>query len=136
MSAGGPKVNFGKTVSEMRISAATWFKIVYETCTLEAMAKIEELRDHYDNTDVAELIDSAEETDFGNHVAPEAMSAFTVRLPTHVLNRVRAIAEQENCSTGAAMRAIIEQGVADSMSDDAVIPVRELRRLISSARGA
>lgn len=100
------------------------------------MKNIEELRDYYDNNDVAHLLDSVEETDLGDHTGPEAMCAFTVRLPTHVLNQIRDIAEKQQRSTGAVMRTIIEQGVADSMSDDAVISVRELRKLISAARGA
>lgn len=95
--------------------------------------KLEQTRDYFDTTDVSHLIEGAREVDLGDHVGPEAMSAFTVRLPTHVLHRVRTIAEREHISTGAAMRAIIEQGVAESMHDDAVVSVRDLRRLISSA---
>lgn len=94
----------------------------------------DELRDYYDNTDLSDLIDNAEETDLGDHVGPGSMTAFTVRLPRQVLQSVRAIAQRDGVTTGAALRTIIEQSVAEQSSDDAVVSVAELRRLISTAR--
>ncbi len=94
----------------------------------------EELRDYYDNTDLSDLIENAEEIEVPDRHGSEAMSAFTVRLPTHVLQAVRDLASRNGVSTGAAMRTIIEEGVAETVSDDAVVSVAELRRLISTAR--
>ena len=97
---------------------------------------LEELREYYDNSDMTEVMADAEPTDFGDQSGVEAMSAFTVRLPTHVLNTVRDIARREGRTTGAILRAIVEEGVAEETSDEAVVKVSELRRLISSAKGA
>lgn len=98
--------------------------------------KLEKLREHYDHTDVSELMETGTPMDLGVTAGTETMSAFTVRLPNPVLEAVREIARRDNCTTGAAMRAIIERGVAEAKSDDAVVSVGELRRLISTARGA
>lgn len=98
--------------------------------------ELEELQDYYDNTDLSDLIDNAEEIEVPDRQGSEAMSAFTVRLPTHVLQAVRDLASRNGVSTGAAMRAIIEEGVAETVGDDAVVSVAELRRLISAARKA
>ncbi|QYH19145.1 hypothetical protein JKI95_07830 [Corynebacterium aquatimens] len=97
---------------------------------------IDELRNYYDNSDISEALEDAEPTAFGDQAGPDAMSAFTVRLPTHVLNAVREIARREGRTTGAVLRSMVELGVAETASDDAVVPVSELRKLISSAKGA
>lgn len=99
-------------------------------------SEYDELRDYYDSTDLSHLINEAEETDLGDHVGPGSMTAFTVRLPRHILQSVREMAQRDGVTTGAALRSIIEQGVAEQSSDDDVVSVRELRRLISAARKA
>ena len=71
--------------------------------------------------------------DKAGHNAAEPMSAFTVRLPTSVSNKVRDIAAQRGETTGLVLREIIETAVADAVDDDATISVAELRKLIATA---
>ena len=61
------------------------------------------------------------------------MSAFKVRLPASVLNKVRDIAAQRGETTGLVLREIIETAVADAVDDDATISVAEPRKLITTA---
>lgn len=95
--------------------------------------KVEKLREFYDNTDTAEMMEDLETVDLGSRTSSDAMSAFTVRLPTTVLNAARDIADKRQLTTGAVLRELIEAGIARTASDDAVVPVSELRRLISAA---
>lgn len=92
---------------------------------------LEELRNFYDNTDTSDMMDDAQSTDLGVRTGPGAMSAFTVRLPTNVLDAARDIAKRENVPTGVILRRFIEVGVAKAVSDDAVITVTDVWRLIA-----
>lgn len=95
--------------------------------------RVEKLREFYDNTDTAEMMEDLELVDLGFRAGAEAMSAFTVRLPAVVLNAARDIASKRQITTGAVLRELVEAGIARTASDDAVVPVSELRRLISAA---
>lgn len=100
---------------------------------------MDELREFYDNTDTAEVMEDAETVDLSSRTSSDAMSAFTVRLPTAVLNAARDIAGERQLTTGAVLRELIEAGIAQTASDDTVcsglrVPVSELRRLISAAK--
>lgn len=97
---------------------------------------VAKLRERYDNSDTSEHIVHAEPADLGDRTGADAMSAFTVRLPTAVLDAVREIAREEDVATGVVLRRFIEAGVAEAVADDAVIRVRDVRRLIAGARGA
>lgn len=97
---------------------------------------VSKLRDLYDNTDTSDFVERAAPADFGDRSGADAMSAFTVRLPTAVLEAVREIAREENVATGVVLRRFIEAGIAETVADDAVIRVRDVRSLIAGARGA
>ena len=56
--------------------------------------KVEQLREFYDNTNTAEMMEDLERVDLGFRAGAEAMSVFTVRLPTAVLNAARDIADK------------------------------------------
>ncbi len=56
--------------------------------------KVENLREFYDNTDTAEMMEDLERVDLGFRAGAETMSAFAVRLPTAVLNAARDIADK------------------------------------------
>ncbi|HJG42678.1 hypothetical protein [Corynebacterium phoceense] len=71
--------------------------------------------------------------DKASHNAAEPMSAFKVRLPASVLNKVRDIAAQRGETTGLVLREIVETAVADAVDDDATISVAEPRKLITTA---
>lgn len=94
------------------------------------------IRQYYDTTDTSELIEKAGTIDLGVHTGPDAMSAFTVRLPTNVLNTVRSEAKKRGVTTGAVLRQFVEEGVAGLAEEDAVIPVSQLRSLIATAKTA
>lgn len=95
--------------------------------------KVEQLREFYDNTGTAEMMEDAETVDLSSRTSSDAMSAFTVRLPTAVLNAARDIAGKRQLTTGAVLRELIEAGIAQTATDDIVVPVSELRWLISTA---
>lgn len=63
----------------------------------------------------------------------EAMNTFTVRLPVSVLEILRSVARERKETTGAVIRRIVENAVAEHVSDDATVPVSALRALIAEA---
>lgn len=63
----------------------------------------------------------------------EAMDTFTVRLPVSTLNILRGLARERKETTGAVIRRIIGNAVADHVSDDATVSVSDLRALIARA---
>ena len=53
-----------------------------------------------------------ETVDLSSRTSSDAMSAFTVRLPTTVLNAARDIADKRQLTTGAVLRELIEAGLS------------------------
>ncbi|MBD8031307.1 ribbon-helix-helix protein, CopG family [Corynebacterium gallinarum] len=95
----------------------------------------QELADYYDTGDFSEEAKAAQPTtdDAGPGGPTEPMDSFTVRLPVSVLEAVRKIAAEGNDTTGSVIRRMVEGAVAEHTSDEATIPVRALRKLISLA---
>jgi predicted DNA binding CopG/RHH family protein len=90
--------------------------------------KLDELREHYDTTDLSESIEAAvlDET-----VADNPMIGITVRFPKSALDRVRAIADERGVKVTALIRDIVERSIAGEPQGDLVIPVAVLQRLIA-----
>jgi predicted DNA binding CopG/RHH family protein len=89
--------------------------------------KIAELREHYDNTDVAEhFTDATVET----QVADEVLVSTSIRLPQSLVNQVREQAAALGIPATTLMRQwVIER--ATSPSTAAVVSVADLQRFIA-----
>ncbi|MGW0359212.1 hypothetical protein ACWDXV_33910 [Nocardia nova] len=70
---------------------------------------IDAARDYYDTHSMADKIDSAVP---GDPASTSAMSGYSVRLPTDVLNRARKLASERGMTTGAWLREAIEKQVS------------------------
>lgn len=82
------------------------------------MSRIDELREHYDNTDTSSELDRAEYVPADAPPASERMTTFAVRLPLPVLERVRQIAAEDGVTTSEMLRRWIEDGIAAHDGDD------------------
>lgn len=93
-------------------------------------AKLDEVREYYDNTDLADHIETAS---YDDHTvsADKVMVGITVRFPKPALDRVREIADQQGMKVTALIRDIVERSIADEPQADRVIPVAVLQRLIA-----
>ena len=87
-----------------------------------------ELRDHYDTTDQTDALSTAE---LDPSTDADPMVGITVRLPASTLNAARAVAAQRGMRVTALLREWTEQQLADEVSEDRVVPVADLRRLIA-----
>lgn len=94
-----------------------------------------DLAEHFDTGDFSEEAKAAHPVKDapGSSGSAEPMDAFTVRLPVSVLESVRAIAAEDNETTGSIIRRMVESAVAEHTSDETMISVRALRELISRA---
>lgn len=88
---------------------------------------------HYDQADLSAEIVAATPTNSSSAPA-EPMDAFTVRLPTTLLDALRSRAVTENITTGQVIRRILEVAVSQDVDGDKAIPVHKLRALIADAR--
>lgn len=89
--------------------------------------KLNELRDYYDNTDVAKEFENAE---LDTTVANEVMVSTSIRLPQSLVEKVRAQAEKLGIPATALMRQwVIEKATQPTTS--AVISVAELQQFIA-----
>jgi hypothetical protein len=61
------------------------------------------------------------------------MDAFTVRLPTTLLDALRQRAAAENITTGQMIRRTLETALSATIDDDKTIPVHKIRALIADA---
>lgn len=95
-----------------------------------------ELAEYFDAGDFSEEARAAEpvKEPTGTAASVEPMDAFTVRLPVSVLEAVREIATEAGQTTGSIIRQMVEDAVAERASDEATVPVRALRELISLAQ--
>ena len=85
--------------------------------------------DFFDTHDFAETIATAEQADWER----SPMTAFTVRLPQSVLNRLRIDAERRNMPTGELIREILTQAASEQMRANKSVPVAALYDLIARA---
>lgn len=90
--------------------------------------KINELREHYDNTDMSE---SMKDAVLDDTIVENPMIGITVRFPKSALDRVRAMAEVRNVKVTALIRDLVERGLADEPQPNLMIPVADLQRLIA-----
>jgi predicted DNA binding CopG/RHH family protein len=89
--------------------------------------KIDQLRDYYDNTDVAEHFTGAT---FQTDKASKILVSTSIRLPQSLMNKVRAQAAELGIPTTALIRQWVTER-ATSPSTQAVIPVADLQRFIA-----
>jgi predicted DNA binding CopG/RHH family protein len=89
--------------------------------------KIDELREHYDTTDVAEHFQDAT---LSTQVADEVLVSTSIRLPQSLVNRVRDQAATLGVPATALMRQWVTERATDS-STPAVVSVAELQRFIA-----
>lgn len=90
--------------------------------------QLEELRNYYDSTDTADMIEKAQPDD--RAIRPdEVMVSTSIRLPRSLMNRVR----ERAADAGVPATALIRQWVVDRLEggDEAVVSVADLRRLIA-----
>lgn len=101
-----------------------------------AKAKIDELREYYDNTDLSEDIERAEFVPADAPPASERMTTFAVRLPVPVLNRVRELAGEGGVTTSEIVRQWIEDGITaadqDEGDDETMVSVDLVRALLDA----
>lgn len=101
------------------------------------MAKIDELRDHYDTTDTSADLERAEFVPADAPPTAERMTTFAVRLPLPTLNRVRELADEAGVTTSELLRQWIDAGIAgaddDPDSGGTLLPVELLHALIDAA---
>jgi hypothetical protein len=92
-------------------------------------AKLEELREIYDSSDLSDSIEQAEVDDRVASV-DEVMVSTSIRLPRSLMERVRAHAAE----AGVPTTSLIRQWVLDRIEardEDAVVSVDDLRRFIA-----
>lgn len=90
--------------------------------------QLEELRDYYDSTDTAEMVERAQPDD--RTIGPdEVMVSTSIRLPRSLMSRVRERAAQ----AGVPATTLIRQWVIDRLegADDDVVSVADLQRFIA-----
>ena len=93
---------------------------------------IKALREHFDNADLTAEITAAT---LDERVLDEPMVAISVRMPASTLNAARRLADAQGVKVTALLRGWIEDGVGGEVlgDDDAVVLVRDLRRLMASS---
>lgn len=91
-------------------------------------AKIDELRDYYDNTDTSESIKNATWDDM---ITEDPMVGITVRFPKSALDRVRATADTRGVKVTALIRDLVERAIADDPQANMVLSVADVQRLIA-----
>lgn len=90
--------------------------------------KIDELREHYDNTDVASHFqDAALNTD----AADEILVSTSIRLPQSLVNKVREQAAALGIPATALMRQWVIERATEPGNTRAVVSVAELQRFIA-----
>jgi predicted DNA binding CopG/RHH family protein len=82
--------------------------------------------EYYDTHDISADMEAGEWSRHEGKQAETAMSGFNTRLPTTVLNDVRAIASARGISTGAWIREVIEAAVARQKAGDDLVPMSVL----------
>lgn len=91
--------------------------------------QIEDLRRHYDTTDLSDLVRDAQvETRIVD--ADEVMVSTSIRLPRSLMQRVRERAAAAGIPATALMRRWVEDRL-DADGSEAVVSVSDLRRLIA-----
>jgi predicted DNA-binding protein len=91
--------------------------------------QIDELRNHYDTTDMTESIEEAQPDD--RTISPdEVMVSTSIRLPRSLMQRVRERAAEAGVPTTTLMRQWIVDRLEVS-EDGAVVSVADLQRLIA-----
>lgn len=91
-------------------------------------AKIDELRDYYDNTDTSESIKNAT---WDDTITEDPMVGITVRFPKSALDRVRATADTRGVKVTALIRDLVERAIADDPQANMVLSVADVQRLIA-----
>jgi predicted DNA binding CopG/RHH family protein len=91
-------------------------------------SKLDELREHYDTADMSESI--ARATRDNRTIDPdEVLVSTSIRLPNSLMKRVRERAD----AAGIPVTTLMRQWITDrlDMTNDAVVPVSEIERLIA-----
>ncbi|MDA3630162.1 hypothetical protein [Saccharopolyspora oryzae] len=92
------------------------------------MAKLNELAQHYDNTDVSAEMDAGH---WETEPAPsDPMITTSLRLPKSLLDRVRVRAAQEDMKATAWIRVLIETTLSGSEADSIEARVRRLEAAV------
>jgi predicted DNA binding CopG/RHH family protein len=96
--------------------------------------RLADLAHHYDTTDLCEQIEASEPaTPTAAAAGTEPMDAFTVRLPSTILDALRQRAAAEKITTGQMIRRTLEAALSATIDDDKTIPVHKIRALIADA---
>ena len=82
--------------------------------------------DYYQTHDVSEEMEAEAWERHEGKQPDTAMSGFNTRLPTAVLNDVRAIARARGITTGAWIREVIEAAVTKEKAGDDLVPLSVL----------
>lgn len=93
--------------------------------------QLRELAEYYDNTDLAEHIEQAT---WEEHApAPEPMVTYALRLPSPVIEQLRAAAQARNVKVSTLMREWLEERltVESHGGEDATVPVSALLALVA-----
>lgn len=91
--------------------------------------RVDELRDYYDTTDTAEVLEGAtlEQPD----TSVEPMVTYALRLPQPVLEKLRDVAERRGVRVSGLMRTWLEERLGrESAGQEAVIAVDDLLALV------
>lgn len=82
--------------------------------------------DYYGTQDISSEMEAATWERHKGMPPSEAMSGFNTRLPTAVLNDVRAIARARGMTTGAWIREVIEAAVGKQKAGEDLVPMSVL----------
>jgi predicted DNA binding CopG/RHH family protein len=85
-----------------------------------------ETAEYYDTHDISADMEAGEWSRHEGKQSETAMSGFNTRLPTAVLNDVRAIAQARGMATGTWIREVIEAAVARHKAGDDLVPMSVL----------
>jgi predicted DNA binding CopG/RHH family protein len=88
--------------------------------------RLGEAVDYYETHDISQDMDAGTWERHEGKQAASAMSGFNTRLPTAVLNDVRAIARARGITTGAWIREVIEAAVSSQKTGDDLVPMSVL----------
>jgi predicted DNA binding CopG/RHH family protein len=91
------------------------------------MSRLDELREHYDNTDLSDSLETARIDDI---VADDVLVSTSIRLPKPLLDRVRRRAADAGVPATTLMRQWILDRLDESQSD-AVVSVADLEQFIA-----